>query len=165
MLYCTACADYPVEYISCGNLVSNDGFVHSRRNIDSFVFIIVCEGTLHINQNGQNFDIHENESMLLFPNQTHYGYKPSTGRLSYYWVHFFMTDPHYTIYTKNSLLRHNQYLGNDFFYPPLPLQTVAFSFQSMDGSLLKNVLFFCLFSCLIFQNVPITRSTGIVVMH
>lgn len=119
MLYCTACADYPVEYISCGNLVSNDGFVHSRRNIDSFVFIIVCEGTLHINQNGQNFDIHENESMLLFPNQTHYGYKPSTGRLSYYWVHFFMTDPHYTIYTKNSLLRHNQYLGNDFFYPPL----------------------------------------------
>lgn len=127
MLYCTANAEYPVEYISCGNLVSNDGFVHDRRNIDSFVFIIVCEGTLHINQNGQNFDIHENESLLLFPNQTHYGYKPSKGRLSYYWVHFFITDPHYTIYTRSSLLRYNKDLNNALFYPPPCVSAQLFS--------------------------------------
>ena len=118
MLYCFADAKYPIEYISCGNLVSSDGFLHARRNLDSFVFLIVCEGTLHINQNGKNFDVHENESMLLFPHQTHYGYQASKGRLSYYWVHFYMTDPHYTIYNKQSLLRYNRYLDSELPYPP-----------------------------------------------
>ena len=50
MLYCTYQARYPVEYLSSGNLVSSDGFLHARRNIDSFVLIIVREGTLHITE-------------------------------------------------------------------------------------------------------------------
>lgn len=120
MLYCTANASYPIEFISCGNLINDDGFTHPSRNIDSFVFIIVCEGTLHINQNGNNLDICENESLLLFPHQTHFGYKPSKGKLSYYWVHFYMTDPNYTIYNKSTLLRYNEDLNNHLLPPPTP---------------------------------------------
>ena len=110
MLYCVSSEEYPVKYISSGNLISEDGFLHARRNLDSWVFIVVCKGTLHIAQNEQTFDIHENETLLLFPNHTHYGYKKSEGYLSYYWVHFFLTDPGYTIYSQRSLLRHGKFL-------------------------------------------------------
>ncbi len=105
MLYYTARASRPAEFLSCGNLVSDDGFLHQRRCIDACVLIVVCRGTLHINQNGRNLDIHENETLLLFPNQVHYGYAPSSGRLSYYWVHFHMTDPLSRILTSKELLR------------------------------------------------------------
>lgn len=114
MLYCVANARYPVEYISSGNLISEDGFLHDRRNLDSWVFIVVQKGTLHIAQNEQTFDVHENETLLLFPNQTHYGYKKCEGYLSYYWVHFYMTDPHYTIYSRKTLLRHGHFLYDTF---------------------------------------------------
>lgn len=42
MLYFISDASKPVEYISCGNLASKDGFVHPKRNIDSFVLIDHC---------------------------------------------------------------------------------------------------------------------------
>lgn len=117
MLYCTAKASYPVEFLTCGNLVSDGGFLHQRRCIDSYVLILVCRGTLHINQNGRNLDIHENESLLLFPNQLHYGYAPSKGKLSYYWVHFHMTDPDCRLLNQKELLKGREDLGPSFLSP------------------------------------------------
>ena len=65
MLFCMADASHPVKYISCGNLLSTDGFLHDRRRMDCFVFIIVTQGTLHLHQEGHNLDIGENQSVLL----------------------------------------------------------------------------------------------------
>ncbi len=113
MLYISYDAGYPVEYLSSGNLVSKDGFLHSRRNIDSFVFILVCQGTLHICQNNRQYDVGENEAIILFANTVHYGYKPSQGPLSYYWTHFYVTDPGYRIYNQQALLRHNAFLQSN----------------------------------------------------
>ena len=98
MLYCVSDASCPVEYISSGNLISENGFLHERRLIDSFVFLLVRKGTLHISQNGTNYDVHENEALILFPDMPHYGYKRSEGYLSYYWTHFYIivcTNTHY----------------------------------------------------------------------
>lgn len=120
MLFCVYDAGQPVEYSSCGNLVSQGGFVHSRRNIDSFVLIVVCRGVLHIAQNGHKYHVKENEALVLFPHKTHYGFLPSEGELSYFWTHFYITDPNYYIYSKNTLLRENQYLKN-----PDPLSPAA----------------------------------------
>ena len=114
MLYCVSDASCPVEYLSSGNLVCDNGFLHERRFIDSFVFIIVRKGILHITQNEINYDVHENEALILFPNMVHYGYKRSEGYLSYYWTHFYITDPDYRIYNRNSLLRYNTFLFDEF---------------------------------------------------
>ena len=76
MLYYTSQASHPAEFLSCGNLVSDGGFLHQRRCIDACVLILVCRGTLHINQNGKNLDVHQNETLLLFPHQVHYGLCP-----------------------------------------------------------------------------------------
>ena len=111
MLYCVYDPSYPVEYVSCGNLVSKDGFLHARRNIDSFVFILVLQGTLHIAQNEKEYDVGENDAIILFPDRTHYGFAPSDGPLSYYWTHFYITDPNYRIYNQNALLRNTDVLS------------------------------------------------------
>lgn len=109
MLYSFSNAAYPVEYVSCGNLVSQDGFLHDKRKMDTFVFIIVSEGVLHIEQNGHRYDVKENESLLLFPHQLHFGYKPSKGKLSYFWVHFYITDPGSLICSQTALLKNQAY--------------------------------------------------------
>ena len=94
-----------MDYVSSGKLVSSGGFVHPRRNLDTFVFILIREGVLHISQGMNHYDVKENEYIILFPGVTHYGYKPSEGALSYYWTHFHITDPDYTIYSRGSVLR------------------------------------------------------------
>ena len=120
MLYCTYQARYPVEYLSSGNLVSSDGFLHARRNIDSFVLIIVREGTLHITQNEVPFSVGPNQSILLIPDVTHYGHQPSSGPLSYYWTHFYITDPDWRVYNHNALLRYNETARQLFSRQPVP---------------------------------------------
>ena len=120
MLYCTYQARYPVEYLSSGNLVSSDGFLHERRNIDSFVLIIVREGTLHITQNEVPFSVGPNQSILLIPDVTHYGHQPSSGPLSYYWTHFYITDPDWRVYNHHALLRYNETARQLFSRQPVP---------------------------------------------
>ena len=39
MLYCICDASKPAEYLTCGNLVSENGFVHLHRTLDFFVLI------------------------------------------------------------------------------------------------------------------------------
>lgn len=168
MLYCVSQAEYPVEYLSSGNLISEDGFIHERRNIDSWVFIVVCKGTLHITQNERNYDVHENESIVLFPGLTHYGNKCSEGYLSYYWVHFYITDPDYVIYNRKSLLRYNNYLYDDASAPPKILRShriTSLSFRNTAASLLRNALPCCLHSFWICRNAITICVPGAAVMH
>lgn len=122
MLYYTSQASHPAEFLSCGNLVSDGGFLHQRRCIDACVLILVCRGTLHINQNGKDLDVHQNETLLLFPHQVHYGYAPSQGRLSYYWVHFHMTDPQSRILTSKELLRSQNSQNSSLLSPLSPAE-------------------------------------------
>lgn len=93
MRYCVYDPSFPVQFSSSGNLISEDGFMHPNRNIDTFVLIVVQKGVLHISQDGSEYHLGSNEFMLLFPNRPHFGTRPSEGPLSYYWAHFYITDP------------------------------------------------------------------------
>ena len=75
MLYCISDAKFPMSYVSSGNLVSEGRFVHPRRILDTFVFILVQQGTLHITQGQKNYSVHSNE--LLSCSRT--GYITATG--------------------------------------------------------------------------------------
>ena len=88
MLHCICDASKPAEYLTCGNLISENGFMHLSRTLDFFVLILVQEGTLHICQDDRACDVGPGEFFVLFPGSTHYGYKPSHGYLSYCWAHF-----------------------------------------------------------------------------
>jgi len=88
MRYFLAEATQPLKFVSCGNLISKQEFLHSRRNIDTYVLIMVKEGTLFINQAGVNYEIHPNQYIFLKAYEDHYGFMPSIGKLSYLWAHF-----------------------------------------------------------------------------
>lgn len=83
-----ASAEKPILYESCGNLISEDHFLHMRRVCDSFVLLVVQKGTLYITQGGRPHEISENQAFLLEAGVEHYGHKASKGYLSYYWMHF-----------------------------------------------------------------------------
>lgn len=93
MRYFLSDANLPIRYRTSGNLISKDGFLHQRRILDTHVFIMVREGTLKICQDGNFFEIGPKQFILLKAGEEHYGYAPSSGRLSYYWVHFTFDTP------------------------------------------------------------------------
>ncbi|RDY30885.1 AraC family transcriptional regulator [Lachnotalea glycerini] len=88
MRYFICDAVYPMKYLSCGNLISKQGFLHQKRNIDSHVLIMVNEGHLYLSQGGVKYELGPKTYIFLKANEEHFGYQASTGRLSYYWVHF-----------------------------------------------------------------------------
>jgi AraC-like DNA-binding protein len=90
-------AGYPLRHVSCGTLESSGGFVHPRRNLDTFVLIVVKAGVLHITTDGRSYDAGPGHAVLLLAGKNHCGSRPSTGRLSYDWVHFTVDDPDYTV--------------------------------------------------------------------
>lgn len=81
-------AQKPILYESCGNLISEDHFLHTRRVCESFVLLAVQKGTLYMTQGGIPYEIAENQVFLLEAGVEHYGHKASEGYLSYYWMHF-----------------------------------------------------------------------------
>lgn len=81
-------ASLPLEYVSCGNLLSKQGFLHPRRTLDTFILILVKEGTLYISQAGVNYEVHPNQYIFLNSSEEHFGFAPSPDKLSYLWVHF-----------------------------------------------------------------------------
>lgn len=88
MRYLISDASHPIGYELCGNLMSKDEFVHPRRNIDTYVLILVKEGTLFITQSGVEYEIEANQYLYLIAGEEHFGHRACEGKLSYLWVHF-----------------------------------------------------------------------------
>ena len=88
MRYLKAETIAPIQYLSCGKLLSMDGFLHPKRKLDSTVLILVNEGTLYVAQDGHRYEIDKNQFIIFYENSLHWGWKKSIAMLSYYWVHF-----------------------------------------------------------------------------
>lgn len=93
MYYSVSFARYPLEYSSCGMLISLDHFLHPSRILDTYVLILVQEGALSIMMGGQSYTVQPGQFIILFPHLPHHGIQRSEGKLSYYWMHFYITDP------------------------------------------------------------------------
>jgi AraC-like DNA-binding protein len=83
---------FPLKYISSGNLISEDGFIHPKRNLDTFVLLFGVKGNMYITQGNSQFVLSPNTYVILFPGMEHCGTKPSQGELSYLWCHFQITN-------------------------------------------------------------------------
>lgn len=82
-----------LSFVSAGNLKNKDGFLHSDRQIDTFVLLFCKEGQLCIAQEERKYALSPNQYLLLFPGMRHYGYERTSGILDYYWCHFSIRDP------------------------------------------------------------------------
>ena len=84
--------DLPEFYV-CGNLISENGFLHCRRSFDCNVLILVLEGTLFITQSEKSFEVSAGQYIFLKADEEHYGHRATEGKLSYMWVHFCSSEP------------------------------------------------------------------------
>lgn len=93
MLCSISSAEYPIQYSSCGMLVSDDQFLHMNRCIDTYVLILVIKGTLYITMDNVDYTVCPGQFLVLFPSRRHVGTRPSDGPLAYYWMHYSLVDP------------------------------------------------------------------------
>ena len=88
MRYFASQTKAPLTFSVCGQLISKDNFLHHRRCFDQHVLILVTEGTLHITTDAVPYTVNPGEYIFLKAGEEHFGHKPSSGKLSYLWVHF-----------------------------------------------------------------------------
>lgn len=103
MLYLISQNGRPLEHMSCGQLLNENGFIHPKRQIDSFVLIVVIKGTLCIYQNENKYNIGKNQYLLLFSGHEHGGISHSDSELSYYWCHFKIPDSNFSVLDDTAL--------------------------------------------------------------
>ncbi|MEO8154363.1 MAG: AraC family transcriptional regulator [Rhizobacter sp.] len=77
-----------IEAANGGLFISRGVGTHPRRAIDSFELIFLREGTLSLSEAGRNFEVSQNEALILWPGREHRGTQPYPAGLQFYWVHF-----------------------------------------------------------------------------
>ncbi|WP_276947717.1 helix-turn-helix transcriptional regulator [Acetatifactor muris] len=88
MLYLISDAALPVSFSSAGNLTNENQFLHPKRIMDSYELISVTKGNLHIQSGDRSYHLTPGQFVLLFPEEYHFGTRPTEGELSFYWTHF-----------------------------------------------------------------------------
>jgi AraC-like DNA-binding protein len=69
-------------------------WIHSTRTIDSFELILVRQGPVYLQENGQQYSLKTGETLLLLPGRTHGGWQESPQGTSFFWLHFLVEKWH-----------------------------------------------------------------------
>ena len=81
-----------ITYVSSGFFeAQNESWTHPKRVIDSFELIFVTKGTVYLKEDGAEYILRENDTIILFPGLSHGGFKTSATGTSFFWVHFLIT--------------------------------------------------------------------------
>ena len=60
-----------VTYLSCGQLIRNKNFLHPKRCLDSYVLIVIVDGSLNIVQDNTPYILGPNQFLLIHANTLH----------------------------------------------------------------------------------------------
>ena len=79
----------PARFISAGQCVAHEGWIHPDRKLDSSVLIAVDRGCFGIGVGAQRFVLGPRQALLLPAGVRHAGFQTEGGEPPvYYWVHF-----------------------------------------------------------------------------
>lgn len=73
-------------------VATSTAWTHPQRVIPSYELVFVKEGVLSLEEDGERFDVHAGDALLLHPGRRHGGVAPSPSRLRFYWAHFTLAD-------------------------------------------------------------------------
>lgn len=80
----------PVLHISSGKFSTGPHWMHKHMYHDgNFEIIIVIKGTVYLQVDEQQFEVHESEVFALPPFHQLHGYQESPADTEYFWFHFF----------------------------------------------------------------------------
>ena len=124
-----------------GLFTASNSWIHSTRSIDSFELILVCKGPVCLFEDEQQYSLQEGQTLLLFPDRTHGGWKESPRGTSFFWLHFLLDRWELLENPKpggiaTSLVTHNSELLTIFFRQFLHRQeTPGYSRWALDAAL------------------------------
>lgn len=87
---------YPYHVIT-GSALYRPGDKHQlRRNLGVFDLIFIEYGTLYLTEDDDEFCLKKNDMLIMGPDRTHFGHKPTPEQTSFYWFHFYTDNYTYT---------------------------------------------------------------------
>ena len=81
-----------ISHIFSGLFLTNEEWIHPKRQIDNYEIIYMLEGTAFIQEDETAYILKKGDILILHPNRIHFGYKESRGNTSFYWTHFVTSD-------------------------------------------------------------------------
>lgn len=75
-----------------GHFITDKEWIHPDVTQKTHQVIFVTAGEVHINEDGKEYSLKRGDTLYLKAHKRHYGFKPSVGFTSFYWVHFFLND-------------------------------------------------------------------------
>ncbi|GGF99490.1 helix-turn-helix transcriptional regulator [Paenibacillus aceti] len=77
------------HYMLSGSMHVSPGGKHlSRKNIGVFDLLVISQGCLYVNEEGQDYEISAGHALILRPDCNHYGYSSCTEETVHHWLHF-----------------------------------------------------------------------------
>lgn len=76
------------EYEMIGEFHTESSWMHQTRVITSYEMIFVLKGTVYLFEEGERYELNENEVIILEPHKRHGGYQISEEPTAFYWFHF-----------------------------------------------------------------------------
>ena len=77
----------PASYVSGGWFTASEPWIHSNRNLDTYVLIIGMKGKAHIQVGNAYYTVCPGDVLIMPPHIEHKGYQVSH-EVSYLWFHF-----------------------------------------------------------------------------
>lgn len=120
------------KYETIGNFSTDEKWCHPERTIYSYELIFMLKGTAFIEENGEKYELSENNMLILEPGKHHMGFQDSAPPIAFYWFHFntdmalpFKTLQNGEYYDLKYLLKKLLHISNTPSYPPESAETVA----------------------------------------
>lgn len=76
------------SYYMSGELDTQEPYIHMKRTMKSYELIFVTKGILYMEENGIQYELSQNQMIILEPDKLHRGYKIHEGGTGFYWFHY-----------------------------------------------------------------------------
>jgi len=77
-----------VKFVYSGLFITDDEWIHPTRREETWEIICVADGVVNIREEDCSEVLKKGDVILLEPHKEHTGTIPSTGRTSFFWLHF-----------------------------------------------------------------------------
>ena len=77
-----------IDFVYMGYFTSEGVWIHPIITECTYEIIYVTEGTVYLFENEKKFELKKGDMIILKPHTVHGGYKKSSGKTEFYWLHF-----------------------------------------------------------------------------
>ena len=81
-----------LDFVKIGLFDTVAEWIHPTVKVNTYELIYVVAGNVHLFEGDTRYSLTKGEAILLEPGKVHGGFQSSTGRTSFYWLHFYTDD-------------------------------------------------------------------------